>query len=765
MNGAHVIPDDGYPNWVRFAKRGVDWGVLFVIGVSLLLSWGFLLQDGLSFTNASENYAYLTADMAQALREGNLYPRWSAHAFGGIGAPIPHYLPPLPAYFSALLDVLFLNDSVLAVRIAFVVAFTLGGVSIYALVTRHTHARLGIFSALLYLTSPLANVLIPHTHGNLHEAFALSLSALWLWATDRRLANNHPLDGILQPVIGATLLLTSPFHGVVVLFIGVGMASLWQSRLKFTQALAVLATSALISLCMGMFYLLPLMLERDAVHWLSPSHGNMETTFTLAQLFAPFNSPDPQALTPIPQATVGLALGSMAFVSLVMLWWARLWGLHALFLAYGVAFTLVAVTLAPTQASLLSFMVVCYAIGGSGFWRVLPPLSDVQTRLIAVASVVVLLLLTLHITASARTANGIPQTSPRQQIRYEQQGFGIATHPPHFPLPSVYAPSQFSPSSALIASYQDQSPYRLQSSTRLSPFVSVLTVGTHAQTYQLSVRDTLQAQVLVADFEGWQATLNQQPLQLTQDRNTYGMELTLPTNASGELRIGLEETPLRRVGWGLSAFGLGLLALEGWRAQKRKTYPHISYWRLLPTPEARLLSVALIILLGLSAFAYTLGLPFRPAYGSGLRQVIPLGYSTNVGLELIGYTLSGNTLHPNGSLTVTLYWRTRRLLNENYQAQWMLADVQRGQSVATTSLAWLGGLPTRRWTRETYTIDQRTLRLPEQLTAGRYTLTLSVYPCPNANSCDTNNPIAFFDKRGIAVGTSLTLPRLFVFTP
>jgi hypothetical protein len=767
MNGAHVTPDDGYPNWVRFAKRGVDWGVLFVIGVSLLLSWGFLLQDGLSQANASENYAYLTDDVAQALREGNLYPRWSAHAFAGIGAPIPHYLPPLPAYFSAALDVLFLNDSVLAVRLAFVAAFVMGGVSVYALVTRHTHARLGIFSALLYLTSPVVNVLIPHTQGNLHEAFALALSALWLWATDRRLANNHALDSVLQPVVGALLLLTSPFHAAVVLSIGLlGMASLWRARLTLRQAVSVLSISALISLSLSAFYLLPSTLERDAVHWLPTSHAKETTYLTLAQLFAPFQSPDPQILVPVPQFTLGLALWGMAFVSAGVLWRTRQWwGLHGVFLTYGTVFVLTAVAFMPSQSSWLGLIVLCYAIGGSGFWRAFPQLPDVQARLVSVLSLIGLVLLTLHITASTRPFTRMAQPNPRQQIRYEQQGFGIATNPPHFPLPSVYAPSQFSPSSALLASYQNATPYRLQSNTRLSPFVSVLNVGTHAQTYQLNGRDTLQIQLLIADFEGWQATLNQQPLRLTRDRSTYGMELTLPANANGELRVRLEETPLRRAAWGLSLFGIVSLTFAGWRARWRKHNPHINYWRLLPAPETRLLGVALAILLGLNLFAHALGLPLRPSYGSGLQQAVPLGYSTNVGLELIGYTLSSNVLRPNTSMTVTLYWRTRRLLGENYQAQWVLADVQRGQSVATTPLTWLGGLPTRRWTRENYAVDQRTLHVPSQLYGERYTLTLYVYPCSSANACDTSSSIAFFDKRGISIGTSFTLPRVLVFTP
>jgi hypothetical protein len=83
---------------MRAAQQGIDWGVLIVVFFSFLVAWAFVVQEGLPHNNASENYVYMTANYAEALREGHLYPRWNPAASNGYGAPIPHYYPPGAPY-------------------------------------------------------------------------------------------------------------------------------------------------------------------------------------------------------------------------------------------------------------------------------------------------------------------------------------------------------------------------------------------------------------------------------------------------------------------------------------------------------------------------------------------------------------------------------------------------------------------------------------------------------------------------------------------
>src|SRR5262245_4284561 len=114
-----ILPQD-LPDWMRRARQGIDWGLLLVVGFSLTIAMPFFAQSDLPHTNASENYVYRAADYAAALREGRLYPRWSANVFGGYGAPIPEYYPPGAGYLAALIQVLFTDDPILAVRMVYI---------------------------------------------------------------------------------------------------------------------------------------------------------------------------------------------------------------------------------------------------------------------------------------------------------------------------------------------------------------------------------------------------------------------------------------------------------------------------------------------------------------------------------------------------------------------------------------------------------------------------------------------------------------------
>jgi hypothetical protein len=113
-----TLPKD-WPDWMRQARQGIDWGIALIFAFSLTIAIPFLSQDDLPHTNASENYVYRAADYAAALQEGRLYPRWSANVLGGYGAPIPHYFPPGAGYSAAVIQVLFTNDPVLAVRLLY----------------------------------------------------------------------------------------------------------------------------------------------------------------------------------------------------------------------------------------------------------------------------------------------------------------------------------------------------------------------------------------------------------------------------------------------------------------------------------------------------------------------------------------------------------------------------------------------------------------------------------------------------------------------
>ncbi len=760
MNPQNVTPDETYPNWIRLAKRGTDWGILLVFVLSIACGWSFIVYDGLNPTNASENYTFLVADLSQSLREGQFYPRWSAHAFGGIGAPIPHFLPPVPTYLTALIGTLFTDDSIQALRITFLMSFVIGGLSVYSLVTRHVHARAGIVASVLFLYSPSVGYLIPHYHGNLHEMFALALLAMWLWATDRLLAENNTFDFSVHALVSGLLVLTSFTHLLMALLLGASLLTM-RSRKQALQQSAVIGLSVLLGAMMTAFYWLPALLDGLTVHWLMPTK-TYQNAITLPNLFKPFISPDPQAMIALPQTPLGVAIISFAILSGGILGYLRIFNLQTKMLLFGLALVGLTVFVGAQFGELLGVMVLCFAIGGSGILQATSLLTLARARILFVVSATVAILITLNISTAYRPNSITPQPTLLTQIRYEQQGLGVAVAPPNFAIPSIYLPSQFDPSNALLAGYQTQNLNRLQANVNLSNQISVLSVQSHRQSYQVSLRDTVNITAVIADFEGWEATLNNNPVNLEKNLSTYGMEFLLPARASGDLIIQLVDTPLWDFAWVVSLVGLLLALFILWSNRKRPYTPHFSYRRLLSIPDTRLISVAIGMLATLAIIVYVGEWSLRPIRGSGLLQTTELSASTNVGLELVSYTLEPKQAKPSDALSIGLYWRTRRLLSENYLAYWALSDVQRGQSIVVSEAKQLGNYPSRRWQRDVYVIDAHTLVLPSNLPQGRYTLTLYVYSCVSQTTCEQQKNVTFFNESGNSVGASFTLPRLLV---
>src|SRR6266496_184074 len=156
-----------WPDWMRQARQGIDWGIVLIFAFSLTIAMPFLTHNDLPHTNASENYVYRSADYAAALQEGRLYPRWSANAFSGYGAPIPHYFLPGAGYISATIQLLFTNDPILAVRILYAISLGVAGVMVYLLVARRVNTASGLLAGILYVYSPYVGLIAPHILGDL----------------------------------------------------------------------------------------------------------------------------------------------------------------------------------------------------------------------------------------------------------------------------------------------------------------------------------------------------------------------------------------------------------------------------------------------------------------------------------------------------------------------------------------------------------------------------------------------------------------------
>jgi mannosyltransferase len=100
-------------------------------------------------------------------------------------------------------------------------------------------------------------------------------------------------------------------------------------------------------------------------------------------------------------------------------------------------------------------------------------------------------------------------------------------------------------------------------------------------------------------------------------------------------------------------------------------------------------------------------------------------------IRLRGYTLAGDRFAPGDILPVTLFWEAQAPIAERYKATAQLLDGA-GQLVAQRDTEPGGGLSlTINWKPGQVLADRYGILLPVDLSPGRYTLIVGLYPIAN----------------------------------
>jgi hypothetical protein len=217
------------------------------------------------------DYVSRTVEYAQALRHGELYPRWSASFYGGFGSPFFNFYAPM-VYALGGAGTLLFGSPTLALKAVIVLASLLAGLGTFALVrleTRRSDAAL--LAAGLYLAAPyrLADL---SWRGDLAELLALGILPVALYAY-RRIAHEpeHALlpRRVLFAVIAHAALVLS--HTILALW-GTGLiavvvlASCAHALKSKRPARAWLFVQAFVcALLASAIYTLPALLEKPFV--------------------------------------------------------------------------------------------------------------------------------------------------------------------------------------------------------------------------------------------------------------------------------------------------------------------------------------------------------------------------------------------------------------------------------------------------------------------------------------------------------------------
>lgn len=751
------IPIEDLPRWMQQARRGWDWGFLLVITICLIAAWPFILQPGLPRTNASENFVFMASDFSEALREGRLYPRWSPHTLNGYGAPIPNYYPPLPAYLAAVITILITNDVVLSVRIVYVLAFCVVGGSLYLFVNRRINAAAGFLSVVLLVYSPYFGQVAPHIQGDLSGMAALALLTTLLWLVDRLLTINRSQDTLLTALVCGGLFLTEPritLVGLALVILLVGYRR--RDGHWFPVILSILA-----GIGIAAFYWLPALAEYGYVQW-RPRLYTTPMQLTLEALLSPLYPVDLVELAPAPQFTIGLVGIIFAVSSVLTAFFVRKGITFSIFfLLIGLILACIGVAIFPTQTWLLGPIMLCVAIGGSGVMAIRVRLPLRWQRLSLVTLLIVVLAASSPIWLAPRWSESFGDTSPLQQILYEQESGAVAVLPPNAPIPATI-PESLAPNRSLVSSYQSRGFNRIAFQPSSNLEISVLRQWSHDYVFQIRSNGAAHIDILTAYFPGWQAFLDDQPISLGRNERTGLMSVEIPAGNS-QLHITLGSTPIRRNAWLLSGLALVWALFITWRRFQR----HSDGWDmpdLLNLQEVRLAAVALVSFLVIIRLFATPLSPFtfhaRPGYA--LDNAISLRSRADTGLEAVAYRRNQPVFRPGETLELTIYWQALRFLPSNYQTQVYLLDANQEIRWHRTDFRTPGGYPTRRWLTYRYVTDKYQITLSDSIIPGDYQIAVEVYTCDM--TCDPAQRLIFFNAQGLNMGQVLLIPTSITIT-
>lgn len=767
-NLQRAIPPQELPDWMRRAQRGIDWGFLLVLALCLVVSAPLIIQSELPHNNANENYVYRTSDYSESFIEGWFYPRWSANVLGGYGAPIPSFYPPGPAYGAAAIQVLVTNNAVRAVRLLYVLATCIAGVSLYFLVLRQASAAAGILAAMLYVYSPYISLTVPHVTGDLTSMLVLAFAPALLWATDRLIRGHQPQNVLLVALFTGFLPLTSPKQAFVVYLIAFAYG-MWCSQQakkvgKFVQFLLACGLGILLA----SFFWLPAVLEQSTIHW-QPNIAAENLTLRLSELIAPLRAIDSADMKPHPQLTIGIVTFIFAIGgALERLLISKKMGFGAFFLITGLIITAGGLLVFPHETWLLGLIVLCYAVTGSDILMLRTKLSPRMQRLILPVLMVGIWIGSRASWQPPEATRPFGNTDSAAQINYEQQGYGIGVLPAGEPLPSTL-PDKFTYNRNLIESFKSGDinklgPGQITGNFRGNPLAHFIH-GDRFQVRQVSTPTSLI--YLTSYFPGWRATLDEQPVNLRRDPDTGLTQVDLPemNRGNSELLIVLGSTNVRLGSWFISAIGILIVVIWTWSKVRTLRKNPLEDFDLLKLEEARLIALP-VGCFALVALLVLVPNPFfriNPLSSSGMSDSFVTQMRSNTGLTLSAFRLPDNTYSAGGDFNITLFWQTQRFLSENYQVKLFLVNNSDGSIWNETELRNPGYYPTKRWNTSQYLSDVYDFSLVKAITPGNYQIHVQAYNC--SFNCDDSTRLEFFNPDGQPLGADVILPTLITISP
>lgn len=759
MNHAPVIPHEDQPDWMRRAMRGTDWGIIIAFLLGLVAAWPFIVNADLPIGTGTERAVYQTWETAESLREGQLYPRWSAYSADGFGAPIPNFRPPISAYLPALIDVLMTDDPILSVRAIYILSFCIASIGMYSFIMKRLNASAGLIASTLYILSPYVALTVPHALGDLQTMIALALLPCTLWAIVRMEKHNVPFDFAIVTLLTTALFMTDPHYVIFEVLLSAPLIVGKPARTVFTLVIV-----GLISFMISAMYWLPAILEASYVSWVAQPAPFLLPSLQLSMMFAPISPLDPTLAFPEPQHTLGWAILMTNVLGLGALYFRRRFiSLASAYFVFGILLTLGAVTIFGGDIWLLGPITFCFAVSGTSFFFWRDQFAPRYGRIIHGMILVLILLFSSQVFLLPRPTGSVEPPNPQQMLAFERLGYGYARSMPWSLAPVTSASVNNAEGNAAL----NDNLIRFGRDGRTQSLATLVTNRSHEQYYQIRPTSAQTVALGLYYFPGWQAWVNGRPVELTENPRTGLIDLSLPTlRGPAELHISLGVTPVQLISFLLSFIGLfSMILIVLGRQRFASNEPYIED-RLLSIEDTRISAVAIFLLLAFIFASDTPGgmSPLRATPYSSLVGATIMQNRSDIGLEAFALKLSSSEVRAGEPITATTYWKTSIRLPETYYRRVTLRDVISGSVQWQGTLEQLGEIPTRRWLRDRLFIDTLSVQIPASVASGRYTLSIVVQSCderlPGTNTCDSENSLTFFDRVGNELGRQLTLAQI-----
>lgn len=171
-----------------------------------------LLHKGLPPTHDGEYHVVRFFLFDEALRDGNLYPRWAAHLNNNFGVPLFTFVYPLPNYIATFFHA-FGISFIDSFKLEMFVAILAGGMFFY-LWAKEFWGRLGgIVSSVFYTFSPYHFVDV-YVRGSVGEVWALAFFPAFLWAYTLFVRSKHKIYLVFSSLFLALIIFS---HNILAL--------------------------------------------------------------------------------------------------------------------------------------------------------------------------------------------------------------------------------------------------------------------------------------------------------------------------------------------------------------------------------------------------------------------------------------------------------------------------------------------------------------------------------------------------------------------